>query len=263
LIKNPIVIVDSVGQRGGEDEETKVKRYRSHKGATPTGQRGYSQGATSIGINAPYKMQILLIQDLMGTRGPWPPEFKLDQVLIATADAFQGSEREFMFVSTVRTSYHGWKFTASLRRINVILSRGSIATFVTSNSRVFGRSDLGTGQKYKPDAKEGLEALQRLFERKSELRNVYTLDTWRRMFEGLVYQVTIVKEDIVSKLEDNWKREARVDGKNYTTMTSRHGMDVDGADRGKLAEGQSGFPNCEYPTYIGGHNGLLHSTVDR
>ena len=83
------------------------------------------------------------------------------------------------------------------------------------------------------------------------------------MFEGLVYQVTIVKEDIVSILEDNRKREARVDGKNYTTMTSCHGMDVDGADRGKPAEGQSGFPNCDYPSYIGGHNGVLHSTVDR
>ena len=71
-----------------------------------------------------------------------------------------------------------------------------------SNSRVFGRSDLGAGQKYKSDAKEGLEALQRLFEWQGELRNVCTLDNWRRMFEGFVHQIMIVKEDIVSRLEE-------------------------------------------------------------
>lgn len=59
------------------------------------------------------------IQDIMRER-QWPTGFKIDQMLIATADAFQGSERKFMFVSTVRTSYHGLNFAASLRRVNVI-----------------------------------------------------------------------------------------------------------------------------------------------
>ena len=214
LIQNPIVIVDSVGQRRGEGEETKIP------------QRGYSNRteaetivdmiehllrcvpgttATSIGISAPYKMQILLIQDLMRTRRSWPPGFKLDQVLIATADAFQGSEREFMFVSTVRTSYQGLKFAASLRRINVILSRGSIATFFVSNSRVFGRSDLGTGQKYKSDAKEGIEAIRHLFEWQGGLKNIYTLDTWRRIFNDSIHQITMVGEDIVGMQEERGK----------------------------------------------------------
>ena len=193
-IPSPIVIVDSsaVSKKPGEGEETQVL------------QRGYSNQteaetivemveqlvrcvpgtvATSVGISAPYKMQILLIQNLMRARTPWPPGFKVDQVLIATTDAFQGSEREFMFVSTVRSSYHGLKFAASLRRINVILSRGSVVTFVISNSRVFGRGDRRLlEQKHKPDTREGLEALQRLFKWQSELDNVYTLDTWRRVF---------------------------------------------------------------------------------
>ena len=112
----------------------------------------------------------------------WPTGFKIDQMLIATADAFQGPERKFMFVSTVRTSYHGLGFAASLRRVNVILSRGSVATFVVSNGRVFGRRDLRPDRKHKVDTREGIEALQRLFEWQHSLDNVYTLDTWRKVF---------------------------------------------------------------------------------
>ena len=102
-----------------------------------------------------------------------------------------------MFVSTctVRTSYRGLNFAASLRRINVILSRGSLVTFVISNRRVFGRRDLLPIKKYPPDTKEGLEALQRLFEWQGQLGNVYTLDTWRRVFEGPHPQVMMMVAD--------------------------------------------------------------------
>ena len=108
-ISNPIVIIDSssVSSRRGEGEETAVP------------QRGYYNQteadiivdmveqllrcipgitAVCIGISAPYKMQIITIQERMRIRETWPLGFKVDQILIATADAFQGSEREFMFV---------------------------------------------------------------------------------------------------------------------------------------------------------------------
>ena len=136
---------------------------------------------------------------------------KQDQVLIATVDAFQGEERDFMFVSTVRSSYHGLNFAASLKRINVILSRGSIATFVVSNSRVFGRGDLRPlDSKYPQDTKEGLEALQRLFKWQNKLENVYTLDTWRRMFPSPNHKImTVGEEDIVmwqDKCKTSWEK---------------------------------------------------------
>ena len=110
-----------------------------------------------------------------------------------------------MFVSTVRTSYHGLKFAASLRRLNVILSRGSLVTFLISNGRVFGRSDLQPDHKHKPDTKEGLAALQRLFKWQGELQNVYNLDTWRRIFRGAVHSVTIINEEAEKRAEEGCK----------------------------------------------------------
>ena len=89
----------------------------------------------------------------------------------------------------------GLNFAASLRRINVILSRGSLVTFVISNRKEFGRGDLLPVKKYPPDTKEGLEALQRLFEWQGQLGNVYTLDTWRRVFEGPHPQVMMMGAD--------------------------------------------------------------------
>ena len=107
-----------------------------------------------------------------------------------------------MFVSTVRTSYHGLKFAASLRRVNVILSRGSVATFVISNGRVFGRRDLQPDQKHKIDTREGIEALQRLFEWQRRLDNVYTLDTWRKVFGDPISQINTISNDAYKGLTE-------------------------------------------------------------
>ena len=222
LIKNPIVIVDSsaVSKRPGEGEETQVPQrgyYNETEAETIVEMVAQllqclpETKAVAIGISAPYKMQIAQIRDMMGVRKSWPQGFRQDQVLIATVDAFQGSERDFMFVSTVRSSYHGLNFAASLKRINVILSRGSIATFVVSNSRVFGRGDLRPlDSKYPQDTKEGLEALQRLFKWQNKLENVYTLDTWRRMFPSPNHKImTVSEEDIVmwqDKCKTSWEK---------------------------------------------------------
>ena len=217
LIKNPIVVVDStaLSKKPGEGEETQVpQRGYYNKTEAETIVEMVAQllqclpetKAAAIGISAPYKMQIAQIRDLMGVRKSWPPGFKPDQVLIATVDAFQGSERNFMFVSTVRSSYHGLNFAASLKRINVILSRGIIATFVISNSRVFGRSDLRVqGRKHPQDVKEGLEALQRLFKWQNQLENVYNLDTWRRIFSTPNHKVMTMSEESITLRRDKCK----------------------------------------------------------
>jgi len=222
LIKNPIVVVDStaVSKKHGEGEETQVpQRGYYNKTEAETIVEMVAQllqclpetKATAIGISAPYKMQIAQIRELMGVRKSWPSEFKQDQVLIATVDAFQGSERNFMFVSTVRSSYHGLNFAASLKRINVILSRGIIATFVISNSRVFGRNDLRVqDSKYPQDVKEGLGALQRLFQWQNQLENVYNLDTWRRIFSTPSHKVMMMSEESIilerDKCKTSWEK---------------------------------------------------------
>ena len=70
---------------------------------------------------------------------------------------------------------------------------------------MFGRSDLQPDHKHKPDTKEGLAALQRLFKWQGELQNVYNLDTWRRIFRGSVHSVTIINEEAEKRAEEGCK----------------------------------------------------------
>ena len=80
MIKNPLVVVDSstAGRRRGGGEETPIlNRGYYNKTEAETIVEMVEQllrcipktMATSIGISAPYKLQVLQIQDMMRARG--------------------------------------------------------------------------------------------------------------------------------------------------------------------------------------------------
>ena len=48
-------------------------------------------GNQEMGVN------LRMVEKFMRIRGPWPQGFKLDQVVISIADAFQGFEDRFMW----------------------------------------------------------------------------------------------------------------------------------------------------------------------
>lgn len=82
---------------------------------------------------------------------------------------------------------------------------------MVSNGRVFGRRDLRPDQKHKVDTREGIEALHRLFEWQHSLDNVYTLDTWRKVFGEPVSQVNTIGDDMYKNLteeegKNKWER---------------------------------------------------------
>lgn len=73
-----------------------------------------------IGVITPYAAQRSYLQDYLSAYGKLAPEF-LDSVVIASVDAFQGGERDYIIVSCVRTSGRG--FLSNKCRLNVTITR--------------------------------------------------------------------------------------------------------------------------------------------
>jgi len=217
LIKNPIVIINSASTglagRNGEGEEThEIGRgyYNITEAVTIVNvlsnltQQVLGILASEVGICAPYKLQVAHIRKFVQAQ-TWPKGFDSDQILIATADAFQGSERKYMFVSIVRTSTHSLTFAISLKRINVVLSRSSTASFVFVNVNVFGRTIQP--KKARKDVLEGLSMLWKLIDWQKQIDNVYDLKTWHEMFKTPVTQTLLIqcdKEEM--RIKERWER---------------------------------------------------------
>ena len=139
----------------------------------------------SIGICTPYRRQAILIQyklQKMMRRG----SFKYSSITVATADSFQGSERDYMIVSTVRTSASNAEFVLSQLRLNVMVTRGKVLTVVVSNRAMF-ESDAMTrimrNGKTSSYARFGGEAFRGLFKWAQDRGGVFNATDWATMFE--------------------------------------------------------------------------------
>ena len=120
---------------------------------------------SSIGICAPYRRQVALIKYKLRKMTKLG-RFKYDLITVATADGFQGSERDYMIVSTVRTSARGIEFALSQQRLNVMLTRGKVLTVVVSNKAMVESKEMRSlvnSMKTLPDARRGGGAFQGLF----------------------------------------------------------------------------------------------------
>ncbi len=89
----------------------------------------------SIGIISPYKKQVLWMQD----------DYKVDEQLeglditIDTIDAFQGQERDVIYISLVRSNEKGEiGFLKDYRRLNVALTRAKKKLVVVGDSATIG-----------------------------------------------------------------------------------------------------------------------------
>jgi superfamily I DNA and/or RNA helicase len=211
LIKNPMVVINSASHLKGEGEET-GELHRGYYNFTEAKtivevlstlvQRVSDITALDVGICAPYKLQVAHIRKLIQER-TWPKRFSSDQIMIATADAFQGSERKYMFVSIVRTSTHGLAFAVSLKRINVVLSRSNTASFVFINVNVLG-GVIQQPKTVREDVREGLSTLRDLIDWQREQGNVYDLRSWPEMFKSQVSQ-TLVTQQYDTKKKEWWE----------------------------------------------------------
>ena len=92
---------------------------------------------TTIGIIAPYKAQVRVLTKLFAETEAWQP--LQNQLTIDTVDAFQGRERDVIYISLVRSNAKGEiGFLSNVRRMNVAMTRARKMLVMVGDSATLG-----------------------------------------------------------------------------------------------------------------------------
>lgn len=96
----------------------------------------------SIGVIAPYKAQVSLLQDLMLPPGVLDQNIQ-NKLGVNTVDSFQGQERDIIYISLVRSNEKGEiGFLSNTRRMNVAITRARKKLVVIGDSATIGQHDF-------------------------------------------------------------------------------------------------------------------------
>ncbi len=96
----------------------------------------------NIGIISPYNLQIELLNSLINNE-----RSSEDKISIATVDSYQGQERDYILLSTVRSNEdindktNSIGFLKDPNRLNVALTRAKFGIFIVGNSDFLSKSD--------------------------------------------------------------------------------------------------------------------------
>lgn len=97
---------------------------------------------TQIGVITPYEGQRAYLLQHMHLQGPLRKELYAE-IEVASVDAFQGREKDFIILSCVRSNDHqGIGFLSDARRLNVALTRARYGLMIIGNPRVLARNNL-------------------------------------------------------------------------------------------------------------------------
>ena len=95
-----------------------------------------------IGVITPYDGQKKYVTEYMRRAGPLATAL-YDGIEVASVDAFQGREKDFILVSCVRSSEtQGIGFLSDPRRLNVALTRARLGLILLGNPRVLSKNTL-------------------------------------------------------------------------------------------------------------------------
>lgn len=95
-----------------------------------------------IGIITPYEGQRSYIVSSMQTSGTFKKEL-YKEIEVASVDAFQGREKDFIVLSCVRSNDHqGIGFLSDPRRLNVALTRAKYGIVILGNPKVLSKHPL-------------------------------------------------------------------------------------------------------------------------
>jgi regulator of nonsense transcripts 1 len=95
-----------------------------------------------IGVITPYDGQKKYVTDYMRRVGPLSATL-YEAIEVASVDAFQGREKDFILVSCVRSSEtQGIGFLSDPRRLNVALTRARLGMILLGNPRVLSKNAL-------------------------------------------------------------------------------------------------------------------------
>lgn len=97
---------------------------------------------SSIGVITPYEGQRAYIVNTMAVTGSLPSS-SYGPIEVASVDAFQGREKDYIILSCVRSNDHqGIGFLSDGRRLNVALTRAKYGLILLGNPRVLSRNAL-------------------------------------------------------------------------------------------------------------------------
>ena len=140
LFNEPVEFIDTAGCGYQEsiNEET-LSTYNTEEAhftltyLSKILEEGTFNRIPSVGVIAPYKAQVEMLRSKLGDH-KWP-EDQLSRLVINTVDAFQGQERDIMFISLTRSNPMGIiGFLADQRRMNVALTRARHKLVVIGDS---------------------------------------------------------------------------------------------------------------------------------
>lgn len=95
-----------------------------------------------IGVVTPYEGQRSYIVNYMQFHGSLKKEF-YKEVEVASVDAFQGREKDYIILSCVRSNEHqGIGFLSDPRRLNVALTRAKYGLVILGNPKVLSKASL-------------------------------------------------------------------------------------------------------------------------
>lgn len=96
----------------------------------------------SIGVITPYEGQRSYIVSTMQTQGTFKKD-NYKEIEVASVDAFQGREKDFIVLSCVRSNDHqGIGFLSDPRRLNVALTRAKYGLVILGNPKVLSKHPL-------------------------------------------------------------------------------------------------------------------------
>lgn len=97
---------------------------------------------SQIGVITPYEGQRSFVVQYMKLNGAMPKE-KYEQIEVASVDAFQGREKDYIIFTCVRSNDHqGIGFLNDPRRMNVGLTRAKYGLIVLGNPKVLSKHAL-------------------------------------------------------------------------------------------------------------------------
>ena len=92
-----------------------------------------------IGIITPYEGQRAYVVQHMQFNGGMSQKL-YEKLEVASVDAFQGREKDFIILSCVRSNEHqGIGFLNDARRLNVALTRAKFGVIIIGNAKVLSR----------------------------------------------------------------------------------------------------------------------------
>jgi regulator of nonsense transcripts 1 len=97
---------------------------------------------SQIGIITPYEGQRAFIVSYMHQHGSSKKEL-YDEIEVASVDAFQGREKDYIILTCVRSNEHqGIGFLSDPRRLNVALTRAKYGLVLLGNPKVLAKNGL-------------------------------------------------------------------------------------------------------------------------